>query len=85
MRINGGIKMYKLKTLNCEHCKSVMVNLPESELQKLNGLNFQCENCGNQNLLLDFKFHKPIHNDPLLNIFNSILNFVEDDRAIQPT
>lgn len=61
--------MYKFKTLHCQHCKSVMLNLPESEILKLNGLNFQCENCGHQNLLLDFKFHKPVHKDPSLNIY----------------
>jgi len=32
--------MYNFKTLTCYNCKSVMLNLPEVEISKLNGLNF---------------------------------------------
>lgn len=35
-----------------------MLNLPEMEVAKLNGLHFRCECCGHINLLKDLKFHK---------------------------
>ncbi|MCX7748557.1 MAG: hypothetical protein N2645_16965 [Clostridia bacterium] len=62
--------MYNFKSLRCYNCKSVILNLPEAEISKLNGLNFQCECCGHQNLLTEFKFHEGTNNDPLLNILN---------------
>ena len=43
--------MYNFKTLFCYNCKSVLLNLPEVEISKLNGLNFVCECCGHRNLL----------------------------------
>lgn len=62
--------MYNFKSLRCYNCKSVILNLPEIEISKLNGLNFQCECCGHQNLLTEFKFYKGNNNDPFLNIFS---------------
>lgn len=62
--------MYKFVTLRCYHCQSVILNLPEAEITKLNGLNFQCECCGHQNLLEKFRFNKGSDGDPFLNIFS---------------
>ena len=63
--------MYNFKTLKCGNCNSVMLNLPQKEIEKLNGLNFQCENCGHLNVLVNLEFHKAKNLDPLLNIINS--------------
>ncbi len=62
--------MFNFRTLRCYNCKSVILSLPELEISKLNGLNFQCECCGHQNLLTEFKFYKGTNNDPLLHIFS---------------
>lgn len=63
--------MYNFKTLICYNCKSVMLNLPEVEISKLNGLNFQCECCGHQNLLKKNAFSKSTEtSDPYLNILS---------------
>ncbi|MFZ5989797.1 MAG: hypothetical protein ACOYWZ_22100 [Bacillota bacterium] len=63
--------MYSFKSLICYNCKSVILNLPEVEISKLNGLNFQCECCGHQNLLDKFEFLKSTDsNDPHLNILS---------------
>jgi len=37
--------MYTFITLKCNHCGSVIFNLPEDEANKLNGLTFLCECC----------------------------------------
>lgn len=68
--------MYKFKSLKCYNCNSVLLNLPESEIVKLNGLNFQCECCGHQNLLSRSRFYKGNDSDPTLNIlsFDSLLS-----------
>jgi hypothetical protein len=50
--------MYKFRSLNCYYCKSLILSLPEIEILKLNGLNFQCECCGHHNKLTEFKFYK---------------------------
>lgn len=62
--------MYTYKSLRCYNCKSIILNLPEVEVLKLDGLNFLCECCGHQNLLTEFKFYKSTDNDPSLNIFS---------------
>ncbi|TYQ12902.1 UNVERIFIED_CONTAM: hypothetical protein Cloal_3941 [Acetivibrio alkalicellulosi] len=63
--------MYNFKSLICYNCKSVILNLPEIEISKLNGLNFQCECCGHKNLLTQFSFSKSVDtNDPYLNILS---------------
>jgi RNase P subunit RPR2 len=63
--------MYNFKSLICYNCKSVILNLPEIEITKLNGLNFQCECCGHKNLLEKYEFMKSQDtNDPYLNIFS---------------
>lgn len=67
--------MYNFKSLICYNCKSVILNLPEIEITKLNGLNFQCECCGHKNLLEKSEFMKSDDNDPYINIL-SIDNMV---------
>lgn len=62
--------MFNFRSLRCYYCKSVILNLPEIEISKLNGLNFQCECCGHQNLLTEFKFYKGTNNDPFLHILS---------------
>ena len=52
--------MYNFQSLICYNCNSVMLNLPEKEVAKLNGLHFTCECCGHLNLLKEFKFLKNI-------------------------
>ena len=38
--------LFKFKSLVCNKCKSVMLNLPEVEYKKLRGLHLRCECCG---------------------------------------
>ncbi|MDP4091873.1 MAG: hypothetical protein Q8920_00760 [Bacillota bacterium] len=68
--------MQNIKSLKCCSCKSVILNLPETEISKLNGLTFLCECCGHRNILTKFKFRKGKESDPLLNIF-SVESFVD--------
>lgn len=35
-------------TVRCCICNSVLLNLPEEELEKLNSLTFRCECCGHR-------------------------------------
>ncbi|MCX7708828.1 MAG: hypothetical protein N2484_03150 [Clostridia bacterium] len=60
--------MKKFKTLKCYHCSSVVANLPETELLKLNGLTFRCECCNHKNQLHEFEF-KECLNDNFISIF----------------
>lgn len=63
--------MFNFKSLICYNCKSVILNLPEVEITKLNGLNFQCECCGHKNLLMASEFTKSNDtNDPYINILS---------------
>ncbi|MDQ2087538.1 hypothetical protein RBH29_13985 [Herbivorax sp. ANBcel31] len=64
--------MYNFKSLICYNCKSVILNLPESEVSKLDGLTFQCECCGNKNVLSQFTFSKSTDiGDPYINILSA--------------
>ncbi len=38
-------------TIRCCICESVLLNLPEEEIQRLNGLTFRCESCGHKLIL----------------------------------
>lgn len=58
--------MNKFKTLKCYNCSSVIANLPEPEVFKLNGLTFRCECCNHKNVLKDSKFEECV-NDKYLN------------------
>lgn len=50
--------MFKFKSLICYNCNSVMLNLPEAVIMKLNDINFRCECCGHLNMLKKFTFLK---------------------------
>lgn len=65
--MKGGYIMFNFKSLICYNCNSVMLNLPETEIEKLNGLSFRCECCGHLNLLKEFKFLKTIDKNLSLN------------------
>ena len=53
--------MYKSNFLQCYNCGALVINLPEEELKGLEGLNFMCESCGHQNLLIENKLIKGIN------------------------
>lgn len=59
--------MFDFVTLQCYSCNSVIISLPRSEASKLEGLTFQCECCGHQNLLNQYKFHAANNSDPFIN------------------
>lgn len=46
--------MFRFKTIKCANCKSVIMNLPEDELEKLNGILFRCECCNHLNKLNEY-------------------------------
>lgn len=47
-------------SLHCYYCTSLILQLPKNEVQKLNGLSFECECCGHNNHLTGFKFSPAI-------------------------
>lgn len=63
--------MYNFKSLICYNCNSVMFNLPEIEIAKLNGINFRCECCGHFNLLKEKKFLKALDKNLSLYTINT--------------
>lgn len=63
--------MHNYRSLCCYNCNAVILDLTEPEISKLNGLNFQCECCGHQNLLYKFKFYKGENSDPSRNTFSA--------------
>ena len=63
--------MFNFKSLTCYKCKSVMFNLPEMEVVKLNGMHFRCECCGHVNLLNGFRLLKINHRNLPLISFNT--------------
>ncbi len=48
--------MYKFKTIRCSSCNSVLINIPEAELEQLDGMLLHCDCCNHINLL-KFKPH----------------------------
>ncbi len=38
--------LFNFKSLICNNCTSVMLNLPEVEYKKLSGMHLRCECCG---------------------------------------
>ncbi len=68
--------MQKFKTLKCCHCRSVVLNLPETEVFKLEGLTFLCECCGHKNTLEDASFSKSIKSESSLNVFALEASFI---------
>lgn len=47
--------MQDFKKLKCYNCDLIVVDLSEEQIETLTGLNFFCECCGHQNLLIDNK------------------------------
>lgn len=74
--------MFNFKSLVCYNCKSVMFNLPDMEITKLNGLRFRCECCGYINLLSEFRFLKTIDSNLPLNSINTQVQFEFQDGCI---
>lgn len=63
--------MQKTNSLHCYSCESMVLQISSSELKKLNGLNFRCECCGNENKLNESKLVKGTNsNDPYVNILS---------------
>ncbi|MCX7710431.1 MAG: hypothetical protein N2484_11355 [Clostridia bacterium] len=62
--------MYNFKALHCYHCSSLILQLPDKEISKLDGLSFECECCGHNNLLSEFKFQKPVESDSFGESYN---------------
>jgi DNA-directed RNA polymerase subunit RPC12/RpoP len=52
--------MYKFRSLRCFTCNSVILNLPEAEVTKLQGMNIRCENCGHHNSLSGVELNKAL-------------------------
>ena len=50
--------MFNFKTLKCNYCGSVITNLPEAVIDKLDGLTFQCECCNHSNILMGSKLYR---------------------------
>lgn len=51
-------------TVRCCICKSVLLNLPEEEIEKLNSLTFRCESCGHRLTLNGTNVTKAINTEP---------------------
>lgn len=62
--------MLNIKTLRCSKCNSVLFNMPETEIVKLNGSNFFCECCGQMNILEGLHFSKAHHDLSHINYQN---------------
>lgn len=61
-------------TIRCCICNSVLLNLPEEELKRLNNLTFRCECCGHRLILNGTAVSKAISAEPLQNVFNYDFN-----------
>ncbi len=54
-------------------CKSVLLNLPKEELERLSNLTFRCESCGHQ-LVFNGTVTTVISNDSIHNVLKYDLN-----------
>lgn len=61
-------------TVRCCVCNSVLLNLPEEELEKLNSLTFRCESCGHRLILNGKNVTRALSAEPFQSIFNYDLN-----------
>lgn len=43
--------MYNFKTLKCSNCSTVILNLPEAEVKKIDGATLQCDCCDHLSIL----------------------------------
>lgn len=55
--------MFNFKTLRCNYCDSVIANLPETVIDKLNGLTFECECCNHSNILAGSQLQRCLKSD----------------------
>jgi hypothetical protein len=55
-------------------CNSVLLNLPEEELERLNNLTFRCESCGHRLVLNGTLVTRVITTDPIHSFFEYDLN-----------
>lgn len=55
-------------------CNSVLLNLPEEELERLDSLIFRCECCGHRLILNGTSVTRVMGTDPLHNSFKYDLN-----------
>ena len=60
----------KFCTIKCSICNGVLLNLPESEIEHLNGLTFRCECCGHRLILEGTNAIKAVNEDPRQNIYS---------------
>ena len=63
--------MYNFKTLRCTYCDSVITNLPDIIIDRLDGLTFQCEGCNHSNVLIGAQLYK-CREDDTTSIFSLI-------------
>lgn len=61
-------------TIRCCICESVLLNLPEEEISRLNGLTFRCESCGHKLMLNGTNVLKAISTDTPYNLYKYDLN-----------
>ncbi len=57
--------MFNFKTLRCNYCGSVITNLPEMVINKLDGLTFQCECCNHSNKLIGSQLHRCLESEAI--------------------
>lgn len=62
------------RTVKCCNCNSVLLNLPEEELMRLNNFAFRCESCGQRLILNGNTVTKAISTEPLKNILKYDFN-----------
>lgn len=61
-------------TIRCCICNSVLLNLPEEELKRLNSLTFRCECCGHRLILNGASVTEAVSTEPLHNILKYDFN-----------
>lgn len=64
----------KFQTIRCCLCNSVLLNLPQEEIERLNGLTFRCESCGHRLILNGTSVLRAVNSDPLHNTFKYDFN-----------
>ncbi len=62
------------RTVRCCICDSVLLNLPEEELERLSSLTFRCESCGHRLTLNGTNVTKAISAEPFQNIYKYDFN-----------
>jgi len=55
--------MFNFRSLKCNKCGSVLLNLPLKEILKLNGLTFRCDYCDHLNTIKSEEFNNAQEKD----------------------